>query len=80
MPEKKTRKAVEPITGAKIVTMDTATGSTPALLVKGDAPEVGAVLRATLDNGVTYSGIVSEVTEADGKVLIEFKSGLAPAA
>ena len=72
---KKTHSA---ITGAKIVTMPTKTGSTPAMLYKGDVPEKGAVMQFLMPNGVTYSGTVADVTEADGEVLVEFTDGILP--
>ena len=72
---KKTHSA---ITGAKIVTMPTKTGSTPAMIYKGDVPENGSVMKFTMPNGVTYSGTVADVTEADGEVLVEFKNGILP--
>ena len=72
---KKTHSA---ITGAKIVTMPTKTGSTPAMIYKGDVPEVGAVMQFLMPNGVTYSGTVAGATEADGEVLVEFTNGILP--
>ena len=72
---KKTHSA---ITGAKIVTMPTKTGSTPAMIYKGDVPEKGAVMQFLMPNGVTYSGTVVDATEADGEVLVEFTDGILP--
>ena len=70
------RKITKPIKGAKIVTMRKATGTYPALSYRGDVPKVGTKLRATLDNGVTYSGLVADVVEVDGELLVEFRDGL----
>jgi len=67
-----------PITGASIVTMPTPTGTTPAMIYKGKAPEVGAVMQFAMPNGVTYSGTVADATEADGEVLVEFTNGILP--
>jgi len=66
------------ITGARIVTMPTPTGTTPAMIYKGDLPEKGAVMQFAMSNGVTYSGTVAGATEAGGEVLVEFTSGLVP--
>ena len=69
-----------PITGAHIVTMPTPTGTTPAMIYRGTAPEVGAVMQFAMPNGVTYSGTVAGAIEAGGEVLVEFKNGLTPQA
>jgi len=58
--------------------MPTKTGSTPAMIYKGDVPEKGAVMQFLMPNGVTYSGTVADVTEADGEVLVEFTDGILP--
>lgn len=50
----------------------------PVARYKGEAPSVGDTLTFTLENDVTYSGKVSDATEADGEVLAEFKDGLTP--
>ena len=77
--DKKTHRAkAGPITGARIVTMPTPTGTTPAMIYNGDVPEKGDVMQFTMSNGVTYSGTVADATEADGEVLVEFISGLVP--
>ena len=68
----------KPITGARIVTMPTPTGTTPAMLYNGKKPKAGDVMQFTMSNSVTYSGTVAEATEADGEVLVEFTSGLVP--
>ena len=68
----------KPITGARIFTMPTPTGTTPAMIYNGDVPEKGGVLQFAMSNGVTYSGTVANATEADGEVLVEFTSGLVP--
>ena len=62
----------KPITGARIVTMPTPTGTTPAMICNGD------VLQFAMSNGVTYSGTVADATEAGGEVLVEFTSSLVP--
>jgi len=79
MDKKTSRAKAGPITGARIVTMPTPTGTTPAMIYNGDVPEKGDVLQFAMSNGVTYSGTVADVTEAGGKVLVEFTSGLVPA-
>ena len=68
----------KPITGARIVTMPTPTGTTPAMLYNGKKPKIGDVMQFTMSNGVTYSGTVAEATEADGEVLVEFTNGILP--
>jgi len=68
----------KPITGARIVTMPTPTGTTPAMIYKGKTPKGGDVLHFAMPNGVTYSGTVADATEADGEVFVEFTSGLVP--
>jgi len=68
----------KPITGARIVTMPTKTGTTPAMIYKGKTPKAGDVLQFTMSNGVTYSGTVADATEADGEVLVEFTNGILP--
>ena len=78
MDKKSSRAKAGPITGAYIVTMPTPTGSTPAMIYKGDVPEKGAVMHFAMPNGVTYSGTVADATEAGGEVLVEFTSGLVP--
>lgn len=50
----------------------------PFARFKGKAPKSGEVLEFKLENGVTYTGIVSEAKEADGEVLAEFKDGVTP--
>jgi hypothetical protein len=49
-----------------------------ALIYRGDAPEVGQVLRFVLANGVTYQGKVKDFTDTDGEILAEFSDGLRP--
>jgi len=68
----------KPIIGARIVTMPTPTGTTPAMIYTGKTPKAGDVMQFTMSNGVTYSGTVADATEADGEVLVEFTSGLVP--
>jgi hypothetical protein len=68
----------KPITGARIVTMPTPTGTTPAMIYKGKTPKAGDVLQFAMSNGVTYSGTVFNATEEDGEVFVEFTSGLVP--
>ena len=50
----------------------------PVAFFRGEAPEKGEAIRIILDNGLTYSGTVAEVTEADGEVMVEFTDGIAP--
>ncbi|NCO22817.1 MAG: hypothetical protein GW905_12650 [Rhodobacterales bacterium] len=78
--ERKTipQKIAEPIIGAKLVTLNAGGSSTPALIYRGPIPKIGTKLLATLDNGVTYAGIVADATDADGEVLVEFRHGLTP--
>ena len=78
MDNKTHRAKAGPITGARIVTMPTPTGTTPAMIYKGCVPEKGAVMQFAMANGVTYSGTVADATEAGGEVLVEFTSGLVP--
>jgi hypothetical protein len=78
MDKKTSRAKAGPITGARIVTMPTPTGTTPAMIYSGDVPEKGDVLQFAMSNGVTYSGTVADATEAGGEVLVEFTSGLVP--
>ena len=66
------------IKGARIVSMKTPTGTTPAIVYKGAQPKVGSVFKFTHKNGVTYSGTVAEAVKSDGEVLVEFKSGITP--
>ena len=68
----------KPITGARIVTMPTKTGTTPAMIYKGKTPKAGDVLQFAMSNGVTYSGTVANATEDDGEVFVEFTTGLVP--
>ena len=68
----------KPITGARIVTMPTPTGTTPAMIYTGKTPKAGDVMQFTMSNGITYSGTVSDATEDDGEVFVEFTSGLVP--
>ena len=78
MDKKPPRKRAGTINGARIVTMPTKTGSTPAMIYKGEVPEKGDVMQFSMPNGVTYSGTVAESTEADGEVLVEFTNGILP--
>lgn len=52
--------------------------SAPCAIYDGDAPRKGTKIAFKLDNGVTYTGTVAGVTEADGNVLVEFKDGITP--
>jgi len=52
--------------------------SAPCALFDGEAPRKGERLTFKLKNGVTYTGLVADATEADGNVLVEFKDGIAP--
>ena len=78
MDKKKSRAKTGPITGALIVTMQTPTGTTPAMLYNGDVPEKGAVMQFAMPNGIIYSGTVADATEAGGEVLVEFTNGILP--
>ena len=78
MDKKTSRAKAGPITGARIVTMPTKTGTTPAMIYNGDVPEKGAVTQFAMPNGVIYSGTVADATEADGEVLVEFTNGILP--
>ena len=78
MDKKTSRAKAGPITGARIVTMPTPTGTTPAMICNGDVPEKGDVLQFAMSNGVTYSGTVADATEAGGETLVEFTDGLTP--
>ena len=78
MDKKTSRAKAGPITGARIFTMPTPTGTTPAMIYNGDVPEKGDVLQFAMSNGVTYSGTVADATEAGGEVLVEFTNGILP--
>jgi len=78
MDKKTSSKKTEKITGARIVTMPTKTGTTPAMIYKGKTPKAGDVLHFAMPNGVTYSGTVADATDADGEVLVEFTDGILP--
>ena len=52
--------------------------SAPCALYDGEVPKKDERITFKLDNGVTYTGIVADATEADGTVLVEFKDGIAP--
>lgn len=66
------------ITGARIVHIARGATEYPAAIYAGPVPAKGATLNLTLENGVTYSGVVYDATEADGKTLVEFTDGLLP--
>jgi hypothetical protein len=66
------------IKGVTLRSIRTPGRSDPAARFKGTAPEKGKVVRFTLSNGGTYSGIVADATDANGEVLVEFKDGLTP--
>jgi len=68
----------KPITGARIVTMPTPTGTTPAMLYNGKKPKAGDVMQFAMPNGVAYSGTVADAIESDGEVLVEFTNGILP--
>ena len=68
----------KPITGARIVTMPTPTGTTPAMIYTGKTPKAGDVMQFAMPNGVTYSGTVADAIESDGEVLVEFTNGILP--
>ncbi|MBM2293745.1 hypothetical protein JQX09_17590 [Sulfitobacter pseudonitzschiae] len=52
--------------------------SPPCALYDGTAPEKGDRISFKLANGVTYTGVVADATEADGNVLVEFVDGIKP--
>ena len=78
MDKKSSRAKAGPITGAYIVTMPTPTGTTPAMIYKGDVPEKGAVMQFAMPNGVTYSGTVADASAAGGEVLVELTHVILP--
>lgn len=51
-----------------------------ALIYTGTAPQIGQMIRFTLDNGVTYEGTVKDFTDAGGEILAEFSDGPRPVA
>ena len=48
----------------------------PVAMFKGTAPTKDEVLEFTLENGVTYRGVVADAIEAAGEVMAEFKGPL----
>lgn len=50
----------------------------PFARFSGKAPDVGSVIQFTLENGVTYSGVVASAVESGGEVIAEFANGIAP--
>jgi len=72
-------RTVEGVTLTRIRKSDDAPQH-PVAQYQGEAPSVGDTLKFTLENDVTYSGKVSDTTEANGDVLAEFKDGLTPVA
>ncbi|KQI67045.1 hypothetical protein AN189_17635 [Loktanella sp. 3ANDIMAR09] len=70
------RKAPAKPMRAEIVTLATSYGSTPGMLIDGDAPTKGDKFSATLANGITYSGTVAGTEERDGKTLVMFRDGI----
>lgn len=72
-------KAVETIKGGRFVPMDNGSGrKQPCLLFKGDAPDVGAKIKMQMQNGVSYQGVVADVTTVDGEHIVDFKDGVTP--
>jgi len=78
MDKKTSSKKTETITGARIVVMPTKTGSTPAMIYKGELPEKGDVMKFRMPNGVTYSGKIADFIESNGEILVEFTDGILP--
>ena len=82
--EPKAKKPAKPkpksvrIDGARIETMRANGMTKPTLVFEGDMPGPGDGLEFTLDNGVTYTGAVSEAIEADGQVVVSFADGISP--
>lgn len=66
------------IKGARIVRINNDGVSAPCIVYDGEEPAKGSTIKFELDNGVTYSGKVADVTSADGNVLVEFKDGIVP--
>lgn len=70
---------VHKITGVKLhrQPMQKGVKSIPAALYASNtAPDAGDVLQFTLENGVTYRGVVREAVVAQGQVMVEFRSDL----
>lgn len=78
-PAPKRKKATLHIEGVSLTKMQRGAVKYPAALYSGEKPSKGDTLKFTLNNGVTYSGVVLDATEADGQVLVEFRDGLKPA-
>ena len=72
------KKKPELIEGVTLTRIDYSGVSSPCALYDGAAPEKGERISFKLDNGITYSGIVADATEADGNVLVEFEDGITP--
>ncbi|MFY0661317.1 MAG: hypothetical protein JXR15_12555 [Shimia sp.] len=66
------------ITGGKITPQTVGAVTSPTLSFKGKAPKAGEEISFVLDNGVTYSGKVSETLEEGGEVLVVFHNGIKP--
>lgn len=64
--------------GAKIVRTKTGSVSAPELSCPLPGPDKGQTVEFTLDNGVTYCGVVADVVEVDDTAIIEFKDGISP--
>ena len=67
-----------PITGARIVTMPTPIGTTPAMIYNGKTPKIGDVMQFAMPNGIAYSGTVANASDSNGEILVEFTSGIIP--
>lgn len=50
--------------------------SHPVAFFKGAAPKAGSTIEFTLENNVTYRGVVADATAADGEVMVEFSAPL----
>ena len=75
----KARKKTRPvINNARIIRMSRGDFSYPAVIFEGSAPDKGAKVDVSFDNGVNYTGTVYDATESAGEVLVEFTNGLTP--
>lgn len=68
------------LTGVKLTSMKVGNEMKPHARYAGPAPRRGSRISFTLDDGVTYSGKVLDVTDLDGDVLVEFDGPLEPQA
>jgi len=73
--EPKAPEVIEPVRLIKIARGDK---NYPAIIYNGEAPQIGETLLMRLDNGVTYTGTVYDMTAVSGEVLVEFTDGISP--